>query len=381
VRLYDEVSEELREVEIRPHMTIYVCGITPYEAAHLGHAFTYVQFDVLVRYLRRLGAEVVHVQNVTDVDDDILRAARERKVDFLELADRETRAFERDMAALGVTPPTHSPRATQFVPDMVEEVRALLAAGHAYERDGTVFFRVASDPGYGRLSRLDREEMLKLAAERGGHPEDPAKDDPLDFVLWQRSEPDEPKWDSPWGAGRPGWHIECSTMARRLLGQPVDIHGGGSDLIFPHHESELAQAEGVPGERPFVRHWVHTGMVHYGDDKMSKSLGNLVYTRDLLDRCDPASVRSFLLRRHYSEDWAFREEDLANVSRGVTTAEPKGESPANGERADRAAFFRALDEDLDVPAAMSVLDRAAASSDADARALVEEGSEVLGLDM
>jgi L-cysteine:1D-myo-inositol 2-amino-2-deoxy-alpha-D-glucopyranoside ligase len=280
VRLYDETSRQLREVEIRPRMTIYVCGITPYDSAHIGHAFTYVHFDVLARYLRSLGVEVVHAQNVTDVDDDILRVAEERGEDFMELGRRETAAFEREMRAIGVQPPTHTPRATGFVPDMIDEVRALVEAGCGYERDGTVYFRVAADPGYGRLSGLTREEMLPLAAERGGHPEDPNKDDPLDFVLWQRSAPGEPWWDSPWGRGRPGWHIECSTMARRLLGQPVDVHGGGTDLIFPHHESELAQAEGVPGRpRPFVRQWMHTGTVHMDDEKMSKSLGNLVFVR------------------------------------------------------------------------------------------------------
>src|SRR5439155_26050663 len=182
---------------------------------------TYVHFDVLVRYLRHLGADVTHVQNVTDVDDDILRVAKERGIDFRELAARETESFERSMRAIGVAAPTHSPRATEFVPQMIEEVRALLEAGHGYDRSGTVYFRVASDPAHGRLSRLPREEMLKLAAERGGYPEDPNKDDPLDFVLWQAWREGEPWWDSPWGRGRPGWHIECSTMARRLLGKPV----------------------------------------------------------------------------------------------------------------------------------------------------------------
>jgi L-cysteine:1D-myo-inositol 2-amino-2-deoxy-alpha-D-glucopyranoside ligase len=372
MRLHDEVARVLREVELRPHMTMYVCGITPYDAAHLGHAFTYVHFDVLVRYLRHLEVEVEHAQNVTDVDDDMLRVARERGVDFLELAQRETAGFERDMADLGVTPPTHSPRATIFVPQMVEEVGALLAAGHGYERDGTVYFRVASNPQYGKLSRLDREEMVRMAAERGGHPEDPAKDDPLDFVLWQRSEPGEPWWESPWGRGRPGWHIECSTMARRLLGQPVDIHGGGADLIFPHHESEIAQAECVPGARgPFVRHWVHTGTVYFEDEKMSKSLGNLVFARDVVARHGPAEVREFLLRHHYREDWTFHERDLESIH-GPPEADPNLPST-------REAFFQALDHDLDTPRALGILDRARASSDPDAEALLADGRAILGL--
>jgi L-cysteine:1D-myo-inositol 2-amino-2-deoxy-alpha-D-glucopyranoside ligase len=381
VRLYEETSGRLREVEIRPRMTMYVCGITPYDSAHLGHAFTYVHFDVLARYLRSLGAEVVHAQNVTDVDDDILRVARERGEDFMELGLRETAAFEREMQAIGVLPPTHNPRATEFVLEMIEEVKALLEAGCGYERNGTVYFRVAADPGYGRLSRLSRDEMLALAAERGGHPEDPNKDDPLDFVLWQRSAPGEPWWDSPWGRGRPGWHIECSTMARRLLGQPVDVHGGGTDLIFPHHESEQAQAEAVPGPRPFVRHWVHTGTVYMDEEKMSKSLGNLVFVRDLLKRYPPRAIRRFLLRHHYRGDWTFRDQDLEIETVGEGAAEPESGPAGFDPVTDRGRFFQALDDDLDTPRALAVLDRAARSTDPEAGSLLAEGRAILGLDL
>jgi L-cysteine:1D-myo-inositol 2-amino-2-deoxy-alpha-D-glucopyranoside ligase len=379
VRLFDGTTGQLREVEIRPRMTVYVCGITPYDSAHLGHAFTYLHFDVLVRYLRYLGAEVVHAQNVTDVDDDILRVARERGVDFRELADREVALFEASMGALGVVSPTHTPRATAFVPKMVDEVRALLIAGHAYERNGTAYFDVSSDPGYGRLSGLDRSRMLELAAERGGHPEDPSKDDPLDFVLWQAAKPGEPQWESPWGPGRPGWHIECSTMARDLLGQPVDIHGGGSDLVFPHHESELAQAEGVPGPRPFVRHWVHTGTVHMSGEKMSKSLGNLAFVGDLLERHPPAALRAFLLRRHYRQDWSFDEAELSSGGGDARRKEAGGAAtPFDAERA-RAAFFEALDQDLDTPAALRILDLAVGSGSATGEALADELRSLLGL--
>jgi L-cysteine:1D-myo-inositol 2-amino-2-deoxy-alpha-D-glucopyranoside ligase len=376
VRLYDETSGQPREVEIRPRMTMYVCGITPYDSSHLGHAFTYVHFDVLARYLRYLGADVAHVQNITDVDDDILRTAAERGVDFRDLAERETREFERVMADLNVTPPTHSPRASDFVPQIIEEVRGLLTQDCGYERNGTVYFRVKSDPGYGRLSRLGRDEMLELAAERGGHPEDPAKDDPLDFVLWQRSEPGEPWWESPWGRGRPGWHIECSTMARRLLGQPVDVHGGGTDLIFPHHESEMAQAEALPGDRPFVRHWVHTGQVFLEGEKMSKSLGNLVFVHDLLGRHDPLAVRRLLLRRRYREDWDFDEsrldEEGAEKDSSATARSWDGNT-------DRPAFFSALDDDMNTPVALAIFDRVAGSSDPMAREFAEEAKGILGL--
>lgn len=382
MRLFDETSGALRELELRPRMGVYVCGITPYDAAHLGHAFTYVHFDVLVRRLRHEGSEVVHAQNLTDVDDDILRVAAARAIDFRTLAERENAAFERAMATLGVARPDAYPRATEWVPAMVEEVEALLAAGHAYRRGGTVYFRVASDPGYGRLSRLDRPSMLELAAERGGHPEDPDKDDPLDFVLWQGRREGEPWWESPWGPGRPGWHIECSTMSRRLLGTPVDVHGGGSDLIFPHHESELAQAEGVPGGAPFVRHWVHTGTVHQAGDKMSKSLGNLTFVDDLLERHRPEAVRRFLLRRHYRRDWEFHHEDL-DAEAGEGPASPAGATAGHGPAGllepTREAFLAALDDDLDTPSALAVLERAEASNDPGARSWIDEGRQVLGL--
>jgi L-cysteine:1D-myo-inositol 2-amino-2-deoxy-alpha-D-glucopyranoside ligase len=370
--LFDERSGRSLPVEIRPRMGVYVCGITPYDTAHVGHAFTYVHFDVLVRYLRHVGADVVHVQNVTDVDDDILRVARERGVVHADLARREEAAFRGQMRALGVADPTQSPWASQYVPDIVEAIGKLLAAEVAYRRSGTVYFRVAADPRYGRLSGLSREEMLVLAAERGGHPEDPNKDDPLDFVLWQPSAPDEPVWDSPWGPGRPGWHIECSTMARRLIGETVDIHGGGSDLLFPHHESELAQAENPPGGPPFVRHWMHTGAVHQEGEKMSKSLGNMTFVSDLLSRHDPMLIRRLLLSRHYREEWTFDERQLDRATGGP-------EAPATGatEEGCRAAFFGALDRDLDTPSALRSLDVARSISGAEE--LVREAEAILGL--
>ena len=365
LRLYDRVSGGLQDIVVRPRMSVYVCGITPYDSAHLGHASTYVHFDVLVRYLRYLGADVVHVQNVTDVDDDILRVARERAVDFRDLAEQEVALFERDMEAIGVQKPTHAPRATEFVPQIIEDVEGLREAGVAYERNGWVYFDVSSDPEYGRLSGFDRDEMVKLAEERGGHPEDPNKDDPLDFVLWQRSVADEPSWESPWGPGRPGWHIECSVMASRLCGLPVDVHGGGADLVFPHHESELAQAENLPGERPFVRHWMHTAEVFQGDEKMSKSLGNMTFIRDLLERYSPFEVRRFLLSQHYRREWEWRGE-IREVGWSAFPVESR-----------RDAFFAMLDHDLQAGLAMHWLDEA----DAAGEEWVEEGREILGLNL
>jgi L-cysteine:1D-myo-inositol 2-amino-2-deoxy-alpha-D-glucopyranoside ligase len=370
--LFDEPSRRSLLLEIRPRMGVYVCGITPYDTTHVGHASTYVHFDVLVRYLRHLGADVVHVQNVTDVDDDILRAARQRGEDHADLARREEAAFREQMRAIGVADPTHSPWASQYVPDMVEDTGRLLAAGLAYRRKGTVYFRVAADPRYGRLSGLSREEMLALAEERGGHPEDPNKDDPLDFVLWQPSAPGEPVWDSPWGPGRPGWHIECSTMARRLIGETVDVHGGGSDLLFPHHESELAQAENPPAGPPFVRHWMHTGAVHQEGEKMSKSLGNMTFVGDLLSRHDPMVIRRLLLSRHYREEWTFDERQLDREA-----GAPGAPEPGATVEGCRAAFFGALDRDLDTPSALRSLD--AARSLPGAEELVRDAEAILGL--
>ena len=364
MRLFDRRSGELREVEVRPRMSVYVCGITPYDSAHLGHAFTYVHFDVLVRYLRHLGAEVVHVQNVTDVDDDILRVARERGVDYQELARSEVEQFERDMDAIGVQRPTHSPRATEYVPEIVEDVTGLFAAGVAYERAGWVYFRHAAFPRYGELSGISRERMIELAAERGGNPTDPNKDDPLDFVLWQPSAAGEPRWDSPWGRGRPGWHIECSAMSTRLCGVPIDIHGGGADLVFPHHESEIAQAESLT-QPPFVRHWMHTGEVFQDGQKMSKSLGNMTFVSDLLERHDGDDIRRFLLDHHYRSDWE-REFTVGLDPYPWTNEYPKR---------DRDSFLRALDDDLNVPAALSTLFEAERTG-AD---WVDEGRAILGI--
>jgi L-cysteine:1D-myo-inositol 2-amino-2-deoxy-alpha-D-glucopyranoside ligase len=370
LRLFDRHAGAPVELQTRDRMSVYVCGITPYDAAHVGHAFLYAQFDVLVRYLREQGIEVTHVQNVTDVDDDILRTAKERGVDYLDLATREVQAFERDMAAIGIRRPTHVPRATDFVPDIVEEVKLLYDSGCAYERDGTVYFHVASDPRYGQLSGLTPDEMLPLAAERGGFPDDPNKENPLDFVLWQLSKPGEPSWPSPWGDGRPGWHIECSTMARRLIGSAVDVHGGGPDLVYPHHESELAQAECAhPGE-PFVRHWMHSGEVRMHGTKMSKSLGNLAFVGDLLTRHSAEAIRRLLLSHHYREDWEFVETDL---ERPPAT----GPSPTAAEGpADLDSFLGALADDLNTPAALAILDRAQAVG-AD---WVGAGRAILGLD-
>ena len=350
---------------------LYVCGVTPYDTGHLGHAFTYVSFDVLHRYLEYLGHDVVYVQNLTDVDDDMLGKARQTGEDYLALGNRWVAAFLTEMAALNWLPPDHFPRATEHVPQMVAMIERLVANGLAYPAEGNVYFSVAADPRYGELSKLPREEMLPLANERGNVPDMPGKRDPLDFVLWQRSLPDEPTWQSPWGPGRPGWHIECSAMAVAYLGTRFEIHGGGGDLLFPHHESELAQAEGAGCERPWVAHWTHAGMLRYGGDKMSKSLGNLVLVRDLLRTYPGDAIRQYLVSRHYRSEVDFVEGDLAGAAdaamllrRACLRAEELAPAdPARADTADlhsivaehREHFLAAMDDDLDTPRAMPEL--------------------------
>ena len=261
------------------------------------------------RRLRDLGYKPRLVRNVTDVDDDILRKARELGVYYLDLADEEMAAFSADMDALGLLPAASEPRATSAIPDIQSLIADVLANGHAYRAGEGVYFDISSWPAFGSVSHYERDEMVRLAGERGGHPEDPDKANPLDFVLWQPSGPGEPAWDSPWGRGRPGWHIECSALAIRELGTTIDLHGGGSDLIFPHHECEAALAGAVTGH-PFVRHWVHAGMVGYEGTKMSKSLGNLVFVRDLLKTWDPVAVRLAVLAHHYRSDWEWHDDLL-----------------------------------------------------------------------
>jgi L-cysteine:1D-myo-inositol 2-amino-2-deoxy-alpha-D-glucopyranoside ligase len=350
---------------------LYVCGVTPYDTGHLGHAFTYVSFDVLHRYLEYLGHDVVYVQNLTDVDDDMLRKARETGEDYLALGNRWVATFLTEMAALNWLPPDHYPRATQHIPHMHRLIESLVARGLAYAAEGNVFFRIDADPRYGELSKVPRAGMLPLANERGNVPDMPGKLNPLDFVLWQRSLPDEPAWESPWGPGRPGWHIECSAMAMAYLGPRFEIHGGGADLIFPHHESELAQSEGATGERPWVGHWTHTGMLSYDGEKMSKSLGNLVLVRDLLRTYPGDAIRHYLVARHYRSEVHFDDADLARAAddaaflrRACLRAEEL--APADPALADatalhpavaehRARFLAAMDEDLDTPRAMPEL--------------------------
>ena len=340
---------------------IYVCGVTPYDTTHMGHAFNFLTFDILTRYLRSDGLDVTYVQNVTDIDDDVLRKAGELGIGWRELADRETARYLQDMADLNALPFDHYVKATDHIERMVGFIGTLVDQNHAYESGGSVYFDVSSDPEFGKLSKLPHAEMLPVANERGNFPDDPKKRDPLDFVLWQAAQDGEPTWESPWGLGRPGWHIECSAMSTEYLGDTIDIHGGGSDLIFPHHEAEIAQSENATGMQPFVRYWMHVGMVAYQGTKMSKSLGNLVLAREVLETYTPDALRLYLFSHHYRSEWEYIDDEMDEWGRIADEIREAAEFPSSGpdETLDigwlRDEFIAAMDNDLDTPEAIRAL--------------------------
>ena len=371
MRLYDTARKEIVPFAPGHTVTMYTCGITPYDATHIGHAATYLTYDVLQRRLRDLGHETRCVRNITDVDDDILAKAREIGVHYLDLAAGETARFESDMKSLGLLECWSEPRATSAIADIRKFIGKVLDRGHAYEAGGAVYFDIHSYGGFGDLSGMSRAEMIAAARERGGNPEDPNKRDPLDFVLWQPSLPDEPDWGSLWGRGRPGWHIECSTLAMRDLNTPtIDLHGGGSDLIFPHHECERAQSEAATGQ-PFVRHWMHQAMVCYEGEKMSKSLGNLVFVSELLKDWDPRAIRLAVLEHHYRQSWEWED----GVMDAATERLERWQSTGNGDGA-LDEVRAALDDDLGTPAAAEAIDTAVSKGDG-----VSEAAMLLGVDL
>lgn len=394
MRLYNSESRGIENFTVRDgHVGMYVCGVTPYDTTHIGHAFTFLTFDILVRYFRHKGVAVTYVQNVTDIDDDVLRKAREVGMNWRELADRETRKFLQDMQELNAVPFDHYTAATDHIAEMHIITQRLLDEGLAYVVNGSVYFEVSKDAKFGKLSHLSLEEMLPIANERGNKPDDPNKRDPLDFVLWQAAAPGEPTWESPWGPGRPGWHIECTAMSTKYLGQSIDIHGGGGDLIFPHHECEIAQAENATGVKPFARFWMHVAMVNYDDEKMSKSLGNLVLAHDLLKTWSPDAIRLYLFSNHYRTEWEFLDEEMqrwSDAARALSVARYRQSGSASSGievEANRSAFVAAIEDDLDTPAAiheLSALGEAisTASPEADvshAQAALAELGNILGL--
>jgi L-cysteine:1D-myo-inositol 2-amino-2-deoxy-alpha-D-glucopyranoside ligase len=381
-RLYNTETRKLEDVS-EQDVGIYVCGVTPYDTSHLGHAFTYTVFDVLIRYLRFLGRNVTYVQNVTDIDDDVLLRASRNHEDWKELGNREYASFRASMAALGNLDPDVAPRATEHIAEMQAIISGLIAKGLAYENEGSVYFEVAKDHDFGRLFHEPYEAMLTVANERGNFPADPLKRDPLDFILWQHQKPGEPAWDSPWGPGRPGWHIECSAMSMKYLGQTVTIHGGGEDLVFPHHDAEIAQSEGFTGKQ-FTRHWMHAAMVYCGEHKMSKSLGNMVFVGDLLERYSKDVLRLYLLSHPYRRPWdhpmhaEVPAEDIA--ARLAAAFDNAGDATEDDIAAHGQPFLEALANDLDTPIAIQELEVLASGDDPAAhRAGKTLGQRVLGL--
>jgi L-cysteine:1D-myo-inositol 2-amino-2-deoxy-alpha-D-glucopyranoside ligase len=388
--LFDTASRSVLPTTPGPVARMYVCGITPYDATHMGHAATYVAFDLVNRIWRDLGHEVHYVQNVTDVDDPLLERAVATGQDWRELARAETALFAEDMAALSVLPPRDYVGAVESIPSVVEWIGRLRAAGAVYDVDGDLYFAAAPESGFGTVARLDAARMRAIFAERGGDPDRPGKREPLDCLLWQAARPDEPAWDTPLGHGRPGWHIECTAIALDHLGMGFDVQGGGSDLAFPHHEMCSAQAITATGQAPFAGHFVHAGMVGYDGHKMSKSRGNLVFVSRLRAAgIAPAVIRLALLAHHYRSDWEWTDADLAGA------AERAGRwraalSLAGGP--DAGALLTdvrgRLADDLDAPGALALIDRwadaalAGAGSDPDAGALVSRLLDtLLGVDL
>jgi L-cysteine:1D-myo-inositol 2-amino-2-deoxy-alpha-D-glucopyranoside ligase len=372
MRLYDTARQEV--VPFTPGETVlmYTCGITPYDATHLGHAATFLVYDIVQRRLIDLGHTVKCVRNVTDVDDPLFAKARELGVHYLDLAAGEEARFNRDMVALNALPVYSTPRASSAISDIRGFIGMVLDRGFAYVAGGSVYFDVSKSPTFGEVSHYSQEQMIEFARQRGGKVDDPNKRHPLDFVLWHPSADDEPSWDTTWGPGRPGWHIECSALALRELGTTIDLHGGGSDLIFPHHECERAQSEAATGEQ-FVKHWMHVAMVFKDGEKMSKSLGNLVFVDKLRTEWDPRSIRLAVIEHHYRNEWEWDDELMPrNHARLVAWTASLGGTTSTvlDQVRDR------LDDDLDTPGALRVIDEAAAAG-----ADVSAAASLLGVEL
>lgn len=344
---------------VKQKVGMYVCGITPDGPMHLGHAFLFVFTDVFLRYLRHVGYETTYVQNVTDIDDDMLVRSKKAGKGWREFGEENTHLFLSHMRWLNNQQPDYYPKATDHITEMITIISTLLSRNMAYERLGNVYFSIKKDKDYGKLSKLSRKSMFALANERGNVPDDPNKNNPLDFVLWQASKKGEPFWESPWGQGRPGWHIECSAMAMKYLGETIDIQGGGSDLIFPHHESSLAQSEHYT-RKPFAKFFMHIGMLRYQKEKMAKSVGNLVLVRDLRKKYNANTIRILLLSHHYRSAWEYAGKEIKKAQKveelfkkAWKTQSRPGRVMSISSLKDR--FYRAMNDDVNTPKALRVL--------------------------
>jgi cysteinyl-tRNA synthetase len=390
LRLYSTLGDQVRDfTTVTPgQVKMYVCGVTPYDVTHLGHAFSYVQFDALRRYLTSLGYDVKYVQNVTDIDDDMIMVSkRQGGRPIPEIRDENDAIFRNDLDCLNVLRPSAYPFATDHIPQIIETTQRLIDNGCAYEVDGDVFFEASTFEGYGKLNGTTVAELAKR--ENPESKREWKKRGPLDFLLWQQVDPGDPSWESPWGPGRPGWSIECTAMSCAHLGTQIDIHGGGSDLRFPHHENEIAQAECAYGVDPFCSFWMHNGMLQLDGVKMSKSLGNLVLARNLMKEFEPDHLRLYLLSHHYREDADYRTTAMpalaARYGRLKTAADGEiaGGSAPPGDHPLARAFRAAMDDDFDAPAALDVLDAAAerilnGSASAGEQLALRESLSVLG---
>jgi cysteinyl-tRNA synthetase len=357
MRLYDTLSGQLHDFDSpNGQVRMYVCGITPYSSSHIGHAMSAVSFDVVRRYLEFRGFNVKHVQNFTDIDDKMIAAANERGIEVSDLAYANIQEYIDAMGSLNVAPAHEYPRATQEIDTIVEIIQTLIDKGYAYDVEGDVYFRVRHDDDYGKLSHRSIDDLLSGARVEI----DERKEDVLDFALWKAQKPGEPAWDSPWGPGRPGWHIECTAMSIKYLGESIDIHGGGEDLVFPHHENEIAQSESFTEVEPFARFWLHNGMLRLGVEKMSKSLGNIISLPEALDRFDPQALRLFFLSSHYRSPLFYSEEVVQGQERAIRRLRQalrveSGNGPSVDTESFRARFVEAMDDDLNTPRALAAL--------------------------
>jgi cysteinyl-tRNA synthetase len=360
MKILNTMSGQKEEfVPLGETVKMYVCGVTPYDNSHFGHAMSYVFFDVIRRYILFKGYKLKYVQNVTDIEDKIILRANQRGISTTELAEKFTASYFEDMAALNVMRPDVTPRATQEVPKIIEVIAGLIDKGYAYKTpDGSVYFRVTKDQDYGQLSHRTLDMMQAGARIEIGE----SKENPMDFALWKASKPAEPAWDSPWGKGRPGWHIECTAMSLKYLGEQIDIHAGGMDLIFPHHENEIAQSESFTGKKPFVKYWLHNGFLQIGEEKMSKSLGNMLTIKEVLAKYNPDAVRAFILSSHYRSPLSLTWEGLDGavkgadrLARAANRQNPSTTASALDAAKYRQQFIEAMDDDFNSAKAMGIL--------------------------
>jgi cysteinyl-tRNA synthetase len=359
MKITDTLSGKKEEFKpIGEVVTMYVCGINPYSDSHIGHGMSYIIFDVVRRYLEFRGYKTKHVENVTDVEDNIINHANRLGISVKELTEKYTARHFEDMDALNNLRPHVAPKATETMPEIIATTQGLIDKGFGYAVGGNVYFRVRKMPDYGKLSKRSFEQMMAGARVEVGE----EKEDPMDFVLWKVAKPGEPSWDSPWGKGRPGWHIECSAMSVKYLGEQIDIHGGGQDLIFPHHENEIAQSESYTGKKPFVKYWMHNGLLQMGAEKMSKSLGNLITIRDALKKYSADGIRIFILSSHYRSPLTYTEEAIEAAQGGAERLQRvilKETGGGGGEALDaapyRQRFIDAMDDDFNTPQAIATL--------------------------